>query len=211
MNSFGFDEEVLRNLDKIAKRNTDRFLINNALATLPDGTALERALAGIAERAPFDRQLINLLRPYLLRTYLLPDRLKIGSGRPYLHYFFRGDDDRAYHNHPWESSHSLILTGGYEETRLVWTRLEDGTSVCSTETRIFKPWSTNRIDRDTYHKVRLLEPDRGCWTLFWSHNRLAESSGYDWGFLDEDGTYECWGAHHKRIHGEWPVPDKEQT
>ncbi len=39
-----------------------------------------------------------------------------------LHYFARGDDDQALHDHPWDYFSSHILSGGYSERRppLAW-------------------------------------------------------------------------------------------
>lgn len=60
--------------------------------------------------------------PYLLRMWLSPPLLtKKGDRERYqsaksllLHYFFRGDDDQALHDHPW-SFRTRIIAGGYME------------------------------------------------------------------------------------------------
>jgi hypothetical protein len=50
-------------------------------------------------------------RPYMLRWYLIP---KSDRGNLYLHVILCSDDDRALHDHPWDST-SLILAGQYIE------------------------------------------------------------------------------------------------
>jgi len=216
MNEEYFDEQVLRRLDDVAIQNTARFQTNSAIARLPETTWLERRLKQVAVRAPYGVNLIDKERPYLLRVYLRPERPEVGGRRPYLHYFYRGDDDRAWHNHPWgdeageDVSTSLILTGGYVEERLVFDPHWDWRGPASAwidyrvETKTFKPWSINRIARNDFHKVRLLDERRGCWTLFWSARRAAPSDGYDWGFKDIKSNYEPWGEHHRRKYGVWP-------
>lgn len=61
--------------------------------------------------------------PYLLRMWLSPpvltkksdDRERYQSADSLLlHYFFRGDDDQALHDHPWDFR-TRILAGGYME------------------------------------------------------------------------------------------------
>lgn len=60
--------------------------------------------------------------PYLLRMWLSPpvltkkgDRERFQSAKSLLlHYFFRGDDDQALHDHPW-SFRTRIIAGGYME------------------------------------------------------------------------------------------------
>lgn len=135
--------------------------------------------------------------PYLLRVYLTPPREKIANQiisrlrlneeqadwvrkmpRPYLHYFFRGDHDRAWHNHPWHGSLSYVLTGGYFEQRFNRETRE-------ITTRHVRPGSFNYIARDTFHKVELV-PGSNAWTLFISGERVDEERGFDWSFLDTD-------------------------
>lgn len=173
-------------------------------------SSMEENFWDLAEMSPFEQTRIIttndkvLADPYLMRVYLTPERELLegmlhGLGvplayarlmqhmpRPYLHYFFRGDDDRAFHNHPWKRSLSLILVGGYIEH--AWDfRLERSFS------RLFQPGAVNYLKRGTYHRVELL-PNEKCWTLFVSSGRVQESDGYDWEFYDpESGRYTPWG------------------
>lgn len=49
--------------------------------------------------------------PYLLRWFLTP---RGSEGGIYLHKFLHDDEDRALHDHPWNST-SIVLSGKYRE------------------------------------------------------------------------------------------------
>lgn len=89
---------------------------------------------------------------------------------PFLHFFHRGDDDYALHNHPWVWGLSFILTGGYMEERRV------GNTVIRMKR---KPLTFNFLKANDFHRVELLDPRAGCWTLF-----LAGPRCQDWSFWD---------------------------
>jgi hypothetical protein len=91
----------------------------------------------------------------------------------YLHYFHRGDEDAALHNHPWKVSYSLILTNGYVEER--WDPKTE-----KIVRRTLRPGSINRILADDFHRVELIDPSRGAWTLFFSGSRVKEAWGFWW-------------------------------
>jgi hypothetical protein len=124
---------------------------------------------------------------YLVRVYLM--RL-LRSRLPgwFLHRFFRSDHDRELHNHPWKWSASLVLTGGYLEERLE----RPGGPVM---TRVLRPLSWNVIRSTTYHRVQLLDEERGAWTLFIAGPKLGT-----WGFLDpKTGAFEEHSARSARL------------
>ncbi len=128
---------------------------------------------------------------YLRRIYLTPRRKD--SKKPwwpgiFLHHFYRSDADRFPHNHPWQSSISIILAGGYTEHRYYpeidhplipdpvpedfrWTH------------RNITPISVNKIDKNTFHRVDLLDSENGAWSLF-----CAFEATQDWGFWDTDNN-----------------------
>jgi len=114
--------------------------------------------------------------PYLTRWYVWPglprkDAEENGPESPFaifIHFFHRSDDDRDQHSHPWSISAALVLAGGYHEER----------GDCS---RIFKPGSINVIRRNDYHRVELLNPKKGSWSLF-----IAGKNVGSWGFRDDD-------------------------
>lgn len=128
--------------------------------------------------------------PYLTRWYLWPrgprtlDDQATGGEHPFaifLHYFHRGDDDRDQHSHPWKKSISLILKGGYVEER-------------GEQIREFRPGALNTISSDDFHRVDLLEPEHGCWTLF-----LAGRNVQSWGFRRRGtGEYVPWQQYTGR-------------
>jgi len=100
----------------------------------------------------------------------------------YLHHFVAGDDEVELHNHPFKKSLALVLTGGYHEERKV------GNEVHS---RIVPPWSFNLIDANTFHKVELLDKEKGAWTIFLSGERTQR-----WGFWHpETFEYVDWENH----------------
>lgn len=178
----------------------------------------EQRFWDLAEAAPFEPTWIittneqKLADPYLMRVYLAPQREELEkflrelgappwwsklarhAPRPYLHYFFRGDDDRAYHNHPWKRSVSFILSGGYKEH--IWDFKAQ-----RVRTRDFLPGQVNYLRRGTFHKVELY-PGQNCWTCFISSGRVEEPVGYDWDFFDPDtGIYTPQGEWTAKAHG----------
>lgn len=112
--------------------------------------------------------------PYLTRWYLWPEGPRDvndeGSDLPFamfLHKFHRGDADRDQHNHPWDLSVAIILAGGYQEDR-------------GNETRVVLPGTVNVIRKDDFHRVDLLDPTMGSWSLF-----VAGRKTGGWGFRDK--------------------------
>lgn len=84
-----------------------------------------------------------------------------------LHHILRGDNDRHFHDHPFDFV-SLILKGGYIEYT------PNGLP------RIFDPGSVNAKKADQLHYLKLLSGS--TWTV------LVTSPYYrDWGFATEDG------------------------
>lgn len=111
--------------------------------------------------------------PYLTRWYVWPSGPRTvateGSNLPFavfLHKFHRGDNDKEQHNHPWDMSVSIILAGGYREER-------------GSDVKIFTPGMVNTITKDDFHRVDLLNPTMGCWSLF-----IAGRNVGGWGFKD---------------------------
>lgn len=128
--------------------------------------------------------------PYLTRWYLWPrgprtkDKPKgadddaVTPDSPlavFIHFFHRSDKDRDQHNHPWAKSWALILKGGYIEER-------------GDKKRVFYPGMVNVITKDDYHRVDLLYPQRGSWSLF-----VAGRNVGSWGFKDRaSGKHVHW-------------------
>ena len=121
--------------------------------------------------------------PYLLRKYLLPKRFA-GAWWPgvFLHKFYASDADRCPHNHPWLWAVSLILTGGYVERRYK----PDGKGRIELAKHRRGPLTFNVIRADDFHKAQLLDPERGCWTLFVAWRHKDAERGSEWGFWDLD-------------------------
>ncbi len=135
--------------------------------------------------------------PYLARHYIFQKDWIPASFKKslrwvpsvFFHEFLRGDSDREYHNHPWKTSFSLILAGGYTEERL---SLVNGDY--QVVTRTMRPGMINVIRSDDFHRVALLD-GKTTWTLFVAGERTGEM----WGFLDHvTKEFITWKEHVRR-------------
>jgi hypothetical protein len=132
---------------------------------------------------------------YLSRFYLYPphtagesDQNSDDAWGISLHHFHRSDEDLELHSHPWGWSFSIILTGGYEEERRVGWGGMYGYTVTGVVKATFRPGRFNIIRANDFHRVLLLDPQHGAWTLFAHGPRIQ-----DWGFWDPlTGIYEAW-------------------
>lgn len=99
--------------------------------------------------------------PYMLRMWLSPPRSNTpGSREKYsfsrslcLHYFFRGDDDRALHDHP-NAFRTRILCGGYQE-HLPPTDWKPGS-------KLGPAWDKRIVERTAGDEVVHLAADLHC-------------------------------------------------
>lgn len=174
-----------------------RFGLSDGLGCVP-----VLAIGKAKEVRPF--VLHRWFRPFLLRFFLSPQtrepymmRICITpfhgtrAGRVwtwlrlpevFVHYFYRSDEDRELHNHPFRWAVSLILAGGYLETRDAgW--------------KVVKTGETNTILESTFHRVTLLDEQAGCWSLFVCRRAPA---GDAWGFLQDDGSIVPHLEYHAR-------------
>lgn len=110
--------------------------------------------------------------------------------RTYLHYFLGSDDAGLFHDHPWDESQSLILTGMYSEERLVPDGIERAT---------FAAGDVNVIRRGEMHRIDLLSA--GCWTLF----TAGQEHGGSWGFVRRGGGERIpWRERNERDKPDQP-------
>ncbi len=86
----------------------------------------------------------------------------------FLHHFVASDPSDTVHSHPWGWSSSLILVGGYRETRCV-----DGGAA---STRYYRAGDVNVLAAHDQHRIELLSSD--CWSLF-----MAGSFEQAWRFM----------------------------
>jgi len=143
-----------------------------------DEITVVRKLEAVTEKLP-NRTISTNGDPYLTRWYLWPEGPRDvddeGSDLPFavfLHKFHRGDADRDQHNHPWDLAVAIVLAGGYREER-------------GGETRVVMPGTVNVIRGDDFHRVDLLNPAVGSWSLF-----VAGRKTGGWGFRDKaTGAY----------------------
>lgn len=124
----------------------------------------------------------------LVREDPNPDGCPWDSGDSMLlHFFARGDDDQALHDHPWQSFTSQLLDGGYSERRPsnFWHAMHEP---CADESgRPGEPWADHQITvrrpngipmlrvGHNQHAVEDVLPE--TWTLFQTGARSRP-----WGF-----------------------------
>lgn len=108
-------------------------------------------------------------KPYLERYYLF----SVLGREFYLHRFVSGDGDRNLHDHPWDFSFSLVLTGSYDE---VVQKYFCPKSLGILKKRKLKRGRFNIIKGSKFHQIVSAEPE--TWTLFVTGKRIK-----DWGFL----------------------------
>lgn len=136
--------------------------------------------------------------PYLSRFYLTPDADWWREYLPgvFLHYFHRGDYEREPHNHPWEWGFSFILSGGYYDNR---RDPKSGEMI----RRKFIPGDVNRVEHLTFHRVDMIDEERGAWTLFVAGPGIKIRRGIRkiafWGYLLANGGFELWIDRDERI------------
>jgi hypothetical protein len=99
--------------------------------------------------------------PYLYRWYIIPRNPWLNI---YLHQFWKSDDDRALHDHPWWNL-SFILKGGYWEhlpTYKIWR----------------KPFKFYFRKAVIAHRIEIEDHSKGSiWSLF-----ITGSWKRPWGF-----------------------------
>ena len=117
--------------------------------------------------------------PYLRRWHVTPK----GQGpATYLHHFLASDEDRALHDHPWDSI-GIILAGSYMEH--IADPARPGCFDPAPMTVVRRAGDVVHRDASHTHRVELFADARGpieCWTLFLVGARLR-----DWGFACEAG------------------------
>jgi hypothetical protein len=107
--------------------------------------------------------------PYLARWWVIPRNRFFNI---YLHLFYRSDDDRALHDHPWVNA-SYLLSGSYIEH----TIQAGGVNV-----RTLRNAGDLAMRRSvSAHRVELID-GRSCWSLFITGPIIRS-----WGFHCEKG------------------------
>jgi len=127
--------------------------------------------------------------PYLERYHIM--RLP-GGGGVYLHRFLASDPSRGLHDHPWKRAFGLILSGGYEELRLI-----NGHN----QSRQRKPGQYNFIRGKDFHRIVLAEKQQ-AWSLF-MHSQKYKG----WGFLEVKPDEQHYRPHDAKqpdgAHDQW--------
>lgn len=120
---------------------------------------------------------------YLERYHLL--RLPFGY-RVYLHRFVASDPGRSLHNHPWRRAFSMVLSGCYEEIRMLGASNNN-----SVITRKVRCGNLNYIDGNIFHRINLID-NQECWTLF-----VHSPSTQPWGFLRQANHRYAFHDHNE--------------
>jgi hypothetical protein len=102
--------------------------------------------------------------PYLHRWHLIPRNPVFNV---YVHHFFRSDDDRALHDHPWINL-SVLLKGSYDEHVPGGIKRRRAGSLIARGAR-------------GRHRIALID-GQGVWTLFLTGPRTRK-----WGFHCPEG------------------------
>ncbi len=92
----------------------------------------------------------------------------------FLHQILLPDGDPYPHSHPFSSSISLILKGGYTEYRGIY----------GDDERTYRAGKLNRISGTDVHRIDRMTNDEPVWTLFYA----GKPHGRGWGFY-VDGVY----------------------
>lgn len=124
-------------------------------------------------------------QPYLERYHLLS--LPFGY-RIYLHRFVASDPGRSLHNHPWRRAFSVVLSGCYEEVRMLGARNDN-----SVIKRKVRSGHLNYINGSIFHRINLID-NRECWTLF-VHSPGTQS----WGFLRQSNYQFAFHDHNQVV------------
>lgn len=151
--------------------------------SIPD-RIMRRLCIAVAERLPEPRVYHGREGRYLTRWSVI-ERATSDEWGLALNFFHTSDEDRELHTHPWAWAIALQLAGGYHEDRRV------GNGVVRTR---FGPGSLVFLTQDTAHRVDLLDPDRGSWSLILTGPIVAS-----WGFYDPvTWTFTPWREFIRR-------------
>jgi len=120
--------------------------------------------------------------PYLTRYYLFRKPVKWMPSL-YLHCFHASDEDPELHNHPWDNSFSIILSGSYRE--------EYRDKLGMVRSRVVKPGMFNFVSADKFHRIDLETEE--VYTLFFSGRKTQ-----GWGFWNRNNNqYMDWQEHER--------------
>jgi hypothetical protein len=114
--------------------------------------------------------------PYLLRWWIIPRNRFFNV---YLHCFLRSDDDRALHDHPWQSL-SLVLDGEAIEHTIAEGGIHARRWLCVGDWRYRAATFAHRIELPRPGVFGDAPADCGpqpCWTLF-----ITGPIRREWGF-----------------------------
>ena len=136
-------------------------------------------------------------KTYMYRLHLTP-YINWKGKRYYLHIFFRPDEDRDFHDHPWGFK-TTVLFGGYDETSHVMTPSETFNSdgLLSKNAGLFVPSGEHVEDRLGWLSVRT-RPATHAHRITKLHTWFVVT------LVERDNTRgRQWGFWTQVIPGEW--------
>jgi hypothetical protein len=136
-------------------------------------------IAGLATKRPPDF-VIGGDEPYLLRWFLIPRNPIFNI---YLHEFWRDDDDRALHDHPWLFNASWLLRGAYIEHTIKAGGLVVKTLRQAGAFKLRVGPAPHRLELTTNSVGDKMK----CWTLFITGPRVRS-----WGFYCMERGWIHW-------------------
>jgi hypothetical protein len=148
------------------------------------GPSKLESLKALAATLPARHILAENGAPYLSRYKLhgwMPDDQVDTPCSVYLHNIHQHDLDPAPHSHPWEWSQTMVLSGGYTETRGI---LQDG-KFAELVCRGYRIGEGYFMPGDQLHRIIMVSPD--TWTLF-----VVGPKRKSWGFAVEGRGLVPW-------------------
>ena len=128
--------------------------------------------------------------PYLTRC-LFP---RWRGRRVMLHWIHRADQDQDMHNHPWAHGVSRVLTGWYNEQRMVAHPTASRSGHVETTFLFRKPGDEpHTLDQYDFHRIDAIDHRGPTWTLFEVGERVQE-----WGFLVDGKTFVPWQEYFRQ-------------
>lgn len=113
-------------------------------------------------------------KKYLTRYYVIPDNRVFNV---WVHHFHSSDQGRDLHNHPFHFSLSFIFDGGYYEEYV-----KRGENRICARKKVAPCF--NVIKNNVFHRVDLLNEEKGTWSIFFTGPRKTTIP--EWGFMNHE-------------------------
>ena len=153
--------------------------------------AIEATIAGHSHHIIGRQDESLYLSRFWLTSPIIDDRGRLESGNStLLHFFHRGDDDEALHDHPWDFN-TTVLSGGYTEQlppplvgMVYWKSGPELLSEYALKRRV-----GDRVFKKAHDLHMAMNPLPDTWTLVTTG---ARSKNRDWGFHPPGKKWVPW-------------------